>query len=70
MNRPSLTPRGTYDPVELLDYLDECVTDGLRHDQIARRLRVDIDRITYALGKGRPMFERRAREYLAMRDAA
>lgn len=69
MQRPSLTPHGTYHPTELLAYLDYQTRVGVPVWQIARHLKVDADRIIYALGPGRHSFERKARLYSMMEAA-
>lgn len=67
MKIPSPTPNGTYNPVELLAYLEYAKANNVMDLQVAENLRVPPDRIIYAMGKGYAAFQRRAEQYAAER---
>lgn len=70
MKRPSVTSKGTYDPVELIEFLDEACRRGMRPHQISKELNVPVDRIEYALGKGYKNFCRRSEDYFFMKKGS
>lgn len=67
---PRITNAGSYHPADLMDYLDFCQAEGVKDYQIAQALGLPTDRIIYAMGAGRHLFERRATEVRLMERAA
>ena len=49
---PPLTQNGNYEPSALRQFIDECEGTGLKAHQIAKILRVSIDRVEYLMGDG------------------
>jgi len=60
---PGITDRGVYHPVELLEYLDACIAEGIPNWKVAEQLGVPRDRIVYATGEGYPQFKRAAHQF-------
>ena len=67
---PRITNAGSYHPADLMDYLDFCRDAGVKDFQIADALGLPTDRIIYAMGAGRHLFERRATEVRLIERAA
>ena len=60
---PGITDRGVYHPVELLEYLDACIAEGIPNWKVAEHLGVPMDRVVYATGEGYPQFKRAAHQF-------
>lgn len=67
--KPLLTDDGCWDPTRILEYIDTCTANGQSVRTIAKALRVSVDRVQYAMGPGRYMFERRAEQERWRRSA-
>lgn len=63
MKLPRLTKRGVYHPVELLEFIDQCIAENIPNWKIAEMLGVSLDRIIYATGEGYAYFQRQASIY-------
>jgi len=57
---PKLTQSGSFDPVELDEFLDACAKNNVPHYRMAEHLGVSLHRVIYAAGLGREAFRRRA----------
>lgn len=59
---PPVTPSGSYEPVQMFEFLAACKKAGMPTEKVASTLDIEPHRAAYALGDGFELFRKRALE--------